>query len=447
MALKKHFAGSLANVPSCNNIHCYLIFLTAYQGAGTRPCPTFLRVKLQMSILYKLKNEYYWRQFLKSKQEGGHLSSREEKKLDDFITNKKYLPVVENVLNKKPFALPKVTVLNKKHSSKKRTVFVFDQEENTVLKLLGFLLNKYDNLFSKNLYSFRKDVCVKTAVCNLLKSTKNTQKWGYKADIHDYFNSVDTQSIINLLTKSLPDDKLLTDFITSILTEPNCIKNGQIVTLKKGIMAGVPISGFLANLYLKEMDEWFLSREIPYARYSDDVIVFTDTQQELNKYERVIKDFLSSKKLEINPKKEVIYSPDQPWEFLGFSIRSGCVDISKIALEKIKDKMRRKAKALARWKKRNNADGERASRAFIRHFNKKFFDNPHQNDITWCRWYFPTITTDKSLHIIDEFMVDCIRYIATGKRTKARYNLRYEQIKEWGYRSLVNEYYKCKKST
>ena len=99
--------------------------------------------------------------------------------------------------------------------------------------------------------------------------------------------------------------------------------------------------------------------------------------------------------------------------------------------------MRRKAKALVRWKKRTGACNERAIRAFIRHFNRKFYDNPKQHEVTWCRWYFPTITTSKSLHVLDEYMISCIRYIATGKHTKANFNLRYDEIKELEDKQII----------
>jgi hypothetical protein len=150
--------------------------------------------------------------------------------------------------------------------------------------------------------------------------------------------------------------------------------------------------------------------------------------------------------LEINHRKEYRTIIGEPWEFLGFCVDENGIDLADISLQKMKDKMRRKARALVRWKNRTGACNERAILAFIRHFNRKFYDNPKQHEVTWCRWYFPTITTSKSLHILDEYMVSCIRYIATGKHTKANYNLRYEEIKEFGYRSLVNAYYYYKKT-
>lgn len=399
-----------------------------------------------MTILNSLLDHNVWQDFLQSKKDGGHLSKADEKQLANFILQKRYIPVAQNILNEKEIPLPTVAQINKKDTGKKRLVFVFEQDFNMVLKLLAHLLYKYDYLFADNLYSFRKTIGVKKALADVMSKTKGGKKYSYKVDIHDYFNSVDTKQIITLLDKFVCDDKPLNLFLKGLLTQPYCMKDGQQIACKKGIMAGVPVSGFLANLFLKDMDDWFEQNNVAYARYSDDVIVFADTLHEIEQFKSVIKNFLQQKGLEINSKKEVFATPDQKWEFLGFAIKYGQIDLSDMALQKIKDKMHRKAKKLVMWKKRTNASDERAISAFIRTFNKKFFDNPKNHEITWCRWYFPTITTEASLKLVDEYALSCIRYISTGKHTKANFNLRYDTIKQLGYKSLVNSFFKFKKT-
>ena len=42
-------------------------------------------------------------------------------------------------------------------------------------------------------------------------------------------------------------------------------------------------------------------------------------------------------------------------------------------------------------------------------------------------------------------MQDCIRYIATEKRTKKRFVFSYDMMKSLRYRSLVHEYYNVKR--
>jgi hypothetical protein len=111
-------------------------------------------------------------------------------------------------------------------------------------------------------------------------------------------------------------------------------------------------------------------------------------------------------------------------------------------VEKLKAKMRRKARALVRWQARKELDGVQAAKAFVRVFNRKLFENDAEHELTWVRWYFPLINTADSLKIIDAYSQQCIRFLATGRHTKAAYNFRYADMKALGYRSLVHEYYK-----
>lgn len=394
-----------------------------------------------MSILESLKNENVWAEFLQYKIDGGHLSKREQESLGQYIQNKEYLNIVNKILNKEEFPIPTMKHINKKNSNKKRTVFLFEEKENYVLKAIMFLLYKYDNIFSPNLYSFRRNVSVKTAVDQFTRINIKTM-YGYKVDIHDYFNSIDTDIIIKMLKSKITDDELLIDFMCSLISDPKAYFNNEVIFCKKGIMAGVPISGFLANIYFEDMDKWFYDRGIIYARYSDDIIVFGNTKDDVVQYKKKIKQFLNLRKMTINEQKEFEIEPNGKFDFLGFSFINDKVDLSDIALQKMKDKMKRKARALLRWKTKKKASDERAIRAYIRYFNKKFFDNPRSDEMTWCRWYFPIITTDRSLHILDDYMLQNIRYIATGKHTKANYNLKYETIKEYGFKSLVHAFYR-----
>ena len=132
---------------------------------------------------------------------------------------------------------------------------------------------------------------------------------------------------------------------------------------------------------------------------------------------------------------------DSPVEII-FNLKVSLLEIASA----VKTKMRRKARSLVRWKKRRGEPAERAMRAFINHFNKKLYDNPDVSELTWALWYFPMINTPETLARIDAYAVECIRYIATGKHTKANYKITYERIRSLGYRNLVNSYFKFKKS-
>ena len=270
--------------------------------------------------------------------------------------------------------------------------------------------------------------------------------WSYKVDISNYFNSIPVERLLPILRNAMDDEPGTYRFLESLLRNPLVNDRGKLVSEEKGIMAGTPISTFLANLYLSGMDHYFQSAGLLYARYSDDIIVFAESEEALEQNVRTIHSFLKEAGLGINPAKEARTVPGEMWVFLGICYRNGVVDVAPASVEKLKAKMRRKTRALVRWQARKGTTGTQAAKAFIRAFNRKLFENPIEHELTWARWYFPLINTAQSLKIIDEYSQSCIRYLATGKRTKAAFNFRYEQIKELGYVSLVNRYYKHKKA-
>lgn len=397
-----------------------------------------------MDIISSLRDKQQWQQFLIQRKAAGHLSDREESALEDYIRNERYLPVVAGILNRQPFPPPRRAAISKMHSDKKRIVYIYPEPERNVLKFLTFLLQrKYDTLFAPNLYSFRPGTGVRSAVEYLTDSADIAGMWSYKVDIQDYFNSIPLEIFLPVLEQTLSDEPEVFAFLSALLLDPRVETDGSVMQdYAKGIMAGTPVSTFLANLYLSDLDWEFARQGRLYARYSDDIITFAPTEEILEENIRLIHQALSDRGLSINPRKEHRTAPGEPWDFLGFRFAGSSIDIAPASVEKLKAKMRRKTRALARWKDRKGASGESAAKAFIRVFNHKLFENPIDHELTWTRWYFPMISTTASLKTIDAYAQRCIRYLATGKNTKSAYNFRYEDMKALGYISLTAAYYR-----
>ena len=122
------------------------------------------------------------------------------------------------------FPLPSKAVISKQSSQKKRTVYTYPAPENTVLKLLTWLLlRKYDGLFSDNLYSFRPGITAKDAVRRLRRTKDIGRMYSYKADISNYFNSVPVEKLLLMLSEALADDAALLSFLSGLLTEPRVL--------------------------------------------------------------------------------------------------------------------------------------------------------------------------------------------------------------------------------
>ena len=400
-----------------------------------------------MSLLYSLADPAAWEKFYAYKTS---LACPKifAKELRSFIDDRAYLPVLRHMASGEPFPLPRKAVISKLSTQKKRIVYIYPQNENIVLKFLTYLLlRRYDGIFADNLYSFRPGRSAKDAFRSLLRVPGISQMSSYKADVHNYFNSIPVNRLLPMLAEVTADDPELFTFLRGLLEEPRVLYEGEEIAEEKGIMAGTPLASFYANLYLKDLDEWFRNMKVPYARYSDDMILFGRTREETEAYARLVRRHLSEKGLAINPDKEEFRPPEEGFVFLGFSQKEGVVDIAPASVKKMKQKMRRKARALRRWSLRNGAEGEAAAKAFIRVFNRKLFEGAKDSDFTWSQWFFSVINTDSSLREIDHYAQDCIRYLVSGKHTKGRFNVRYEDIQKLGCKNLVHEYYAYHKKT
>lgn len=394
-----------------------------------------------MSLLDLLSVREEWERYYAYKASLGGPSGRLEE-LRAFIDKEEYLPVCAGIMAGEPFPLPRKAAISKRSTQKKRTVYVYPRAHTMVLKLLTYLLlRRYDHLFPENLHSFRPGHSAQQAFRALSGRPGISALWSYKTDVSNYFNSIDIDAFYPLLARTLSDDPALLGFLGGLLREPRVLDGGERITEQKGIMAGTPQACFYANLYLRDLDLKFAGTDIPYARYSDDIILFAPSRGETEELAREVRAHLAGKGLKVNPDKEVLAPPQEGFVFLGYRYREGEVDIAPASVRKIMGKMRRKTRALERWRKRNSLEGRHAATAFIRVFNRKLLENAGERDLTWSRWYFPMITTDESLRRIDHYAQDCIRYLLTGKRTKGRFDARYADIRALGYRSLVHEYY------
>lgn len=394
-----------------------------------------------MSLLDNLMDHDIWLEFLEYKKTK-YLDNHKYLVLKEYIENKTYIKICSKIVKGEyQFSIPIKKEINKRSSNKKRAIYLFNYEENIILKFLTYLLFKEYPIFCHNCYSFKRGSSPKQAFLKLTKNNINSY-YIYKVDISNYFNSIDISLMLNKLKEVVDLDTF--NLLKQILLEDKVQYNGKIIQEQKGVMAGTPISCFLSNLYLKELDLKFETKL--YARYADDIIILAPTKEELDKYIKIIYAYLKQYKLKVNSSKEQIYLPKAKWEFLGFSYHNGVIDISFNTKKKIKEKLRRKARALRRWCIKNHKEYYKGMVAFNRIFNYKFYGGKDTNELNWIKWYFPVINVDSSLKEIDKYYQDKLRYIKTGKYNKANYQkVPYEELKKTGYRSLVHEYYKFDK--
>lgn len=398
------------------------------------------------SIISQLTQQETWEEFLAYRLMKGRFNWHEFNEADIFVEREAYLPLAMKISQGEGLGFPTKKLVNKMGSDKKRVVYSFGPDEMLLLKLIAFLLYKYDDLFAPNCYAFRRGMKAHDAVFNINKAIQGQKMWAYKLDIHDYFSSIDIDILLPMLAKMLTEDQPLYHFFEKMLTDKHVVYNHEIITENHGVMAGIPTAPFLADVYLREVDHYYYNKGVVYARYSDDIIMFAPNYETLEQYKDQMTRFLAQYHLEVNPDKETIYSPDEAYEFLGFKCHGHDIDISEATKKKMKGKIKRQAQALLRWKNKKGMDSDKAMKALINHFNRKFFESDDPETLTWSRWFFPVINQTDGLKEIDHYLQQNIRFLSTGKHNKTNYRVDYDQLKELGYKSLVNEYYKFKDS-
>ncbi|MBQ4068702.1 MAG: group II intron reverse transcriptase domain-containing protein [Lachnospiraceae bacterium] len=402
-----------------------------------------------MLIIDKINCKEAWEKFFDYRINNHSFTKEEEKEIRSFIDETRYADYYKCIIEEQfPTDYPSKLIVNKEGTKKKRVVYSFKKEDNIILKFIAYNLYEFDEKFSRNCYAFRRGYGAKDAIRRFRGNKSFANKYCYKADISNYFNSIDVDILLEKMCFIAEQDALLFKLFECMLKENKVYFGKKCIEEKQGAMAGTPCSPFFANVYLSDIDKYFESKGIDYFRYSDDVLIFADTKEELNELIKVFLDKIAEYKLVINEDKVTYTEPGEVFEFLGFSYNHGVIDISDNTKRKLKAKIKRKSDALRRWQRSKELTPDKAAKGFINAMNSKFFGGRDKeldmDDFTWCRWFFPNITTDKSLKEIDEYMQQYIRYIITGRHYKGNYRISYSQMKEWGYRSLVNEYYKFK---
>ena len=392
-------------------------------------------------ILQQTVGEKAWEEFLAHRLVKGRFNWRSFQEADTYVEEHQYLPEAERILRGESLGIPERIVVNKMGTGKKRIVYRFQPERMRVLKLIAHLLYRYDGIFSPNCYAFRRGVRPGDAINRINKAIRGKRMWAYKVDIHDYFNSISIPILLPMLERILEDDPPLFHFFRQLLDDDRAYSDGTVIRGQRGVMAGLPTASFLANVYLMEVDRHFHEAGVIYARYSDDIILFAEDRETLDRHRAALLAFFDEYRLTVNPSKEQVYAPGEPYEFLGFRCLGHTVDISRVTREKMKGRIRRKARALRRWCSREGKEPERAVAALIRCFNRKLFEMDENDSLCWSSWFFPIINRTEGLREIDRYLQENCRYVATGRHNKANYRLRYASLKKLGYRSLVHEFY------
>jgi RNA-directed DNA polymerase len=394
-----------------------------------------------MSFFQEIQQENIWLDFLDNEGSKVMPDTRLIKQVQKIIDNKSYTKFGTAYF--RDFPIPRYHEIKQFNTKKTRNVFIYPKEQNIVLKVLAFyLLNQYNDKFASNSLAYTRGRGVKSAFKKLESFHLKLDDQVFKNDFSDYFNLIDLSILKTKLDAFFEDkDRDVQNFIMQILGNPNTTYKGRLrVFEQKGVMAGTPISGILANIYMHELDLEMQAKHFKYLRYADDTLIVG--KEALDYFIKRLADL----NIKLNPKKEQIFTMRTGITFLGFYYKGRAIDISPEAKAKMKSRMKRRAKWYRKWMLDRNVNKTVALKHYIKGINEKLYSY-WDDSVNWSLWYLPNINVTGSIKFLDEYFVNCIRYLNSGtwKRGKKYYSLSYQEIKKLGFRSLINTYYRIQK--
>ncbi|MCR4922787.1 MAG: hypothetical protein K5931_02130 [Lachnospiraceae bacterium] len=340
------------------------------------------------------------------------------------------------------FDLPTLILLRKGQSNRKRKVYSFSEENKILLQYLTFMLmEKYDDLFPDTLYSFRKNNSVGKLFRNIRNYDPHRDKYVIKMDIRSFGESIEPAILAKILKPFLADEPNLYSFIMWLITRNQYYRFGKVEEGFTSVLPGNPIVSFLQNVFLLEADRFMIENSRICCRYTDDICMLCEDRSSAEGFMEELKKIITNLGLSLNEEKSCIIPPGVGYDLLGIKFDPDMTDISENTFLKVSYKMKHRADSLCRRVKKGKLTEKEGLRLMAGYILFYYYGKGEDNSISWTDRFFQCITTSRSLKKLDHLSQDCLRYIATGRRTNAKYRFRYNDIRNTGYVPLVRAYY------
>jgi hypothetical protein len=156
-----------------------------------------------------------------------------------------------------------------------------------------------------------------------------------------YFDSIDHGILLGLVRRKVKDEKVLK--LVERITRNSDASGG--LEVGKGLPIGNLTSQFFANVYLDPLDH-FLKDQMGvkyYVRYMDDMVVFSNSKENVKGIKRDIERFLAERlQLKFNPKATFLNARVHGLPFLGFRVFPKLIRVKRENLKRIKSRLQKR---------------------------------------------------------------------------------------------------------
>jgi len=319
---------------------------------------------------------------------------------------------------------------------KQRLIFTLPAKQNMICSLINTAISiKYDAFFSDSLYAGRPNRGRK-AMLTAIRTWPDFGKMPVlRADIRQFDAHTRYSFLAPQIDAFFADEPELCRFLKELSKEGDILKDGMITDCKQSIKTGLPFSSLLDNLYLRSLDQLIERKGFFYLRYCDDILISGKRKEDLKLLLEEMTDAAESIGLHFHPEKTFIADKNEPFSFMGTKICGNVIDYDEQYIQSLIRNIKTFAKKTAVIKRKQDLLPELVLYKIISYINSRIERERFPDS-------FAYITTDASLKVLDQTIVDLIRSAASGTTGYKKYRISYDMIQRFGYQSLVNRYYR-----
>lgn len=175
----------------------------------------------------------------------------------------------------------------------------------------------FETEFEECSFAYRKGRSVDMAVRRVERLRDQGFVWVVDADIRSFFDEIDHEQLMVEFQKLVSDPDIVHLVRIWLAADVVDVQGQQRFRLHKGVPQGSPISPLLANLYLDQLDEAMLDKDLRLIRFADDFLILCRKKSGADKALQFTADVLESLRLKLNPKKTRIVDFSRGFRFLG----------------------------------------------------------------------------------------------------------------------------------